>query len=730
MSTQEEKEIIEKWQERFENIAKYNDLGALQYIAYDVRHDAEKCPKVARQLVNMTINAINTPEAKNKVVYHDYERSLADSMLDSNTRGILEMGELDSRIFTDFLDFKLKNNYDFGISMDSVEEFLLPAIEEGKLSAKLLYDSTKQSMKMPASSLSNDDYDIKSYYRNKYYRNKCYILSECVAADSSLAKDFIKIAKELNRKDVDTTKLAYLKLSENLDKLPPDMATLLADNIEKRESYYDPKDAKAMFNIVRHDKKYLPQYQKMFYSPQTENDAIFVAKIYEDLQQKSQDNVSVEDYAKNRSTKTLTPEEGKMAKACEALLQEYKYRDALKVKIAKNYPSSAEKLDTNNENYIEMCVNNLEHPEKENIRSILNRLESVDAKTTEDFVAAVDFVHRRDMCKKICRDFDNAKNEEYHKEHDSDVHLLTIDVGQLSYGMAEAGIKDKETAEKVVDLFYHMNVRPDTYNSSYNNFYPENLKNMTDLEEWMYPVIVRAVRDGVVSPSRLGGGKDLFAACKAWRINSKMPKAIAEQVGEMSLAKRMVAGAIVDDMARAQIQAIKKDASKEELINRAAYRDDDTSFFASVEAGVNYNKELIPEFWKEMSKAQEMSFAEAMKTYVPDTSINRKRFVAAMLEEMGVENTDDKYQQTYKNLEENGKFEEFLASDSKDLKLEKIKQNKAKVQENSAKKKSIRERLAERGILPEAGKHGEGHQIKVPSKDMSQFKEFVDGKTR
>ena len=106
MSTQEEKEIIEKWQERFENIAKYYDLGALQYIAYDVRHDAEKCPKVARQLVNMTINAITTPELKDKVVFHNYERSLADSLLDSNTDAILEMGELDSRIFTDFLDFK------------------------------------------------------------------------------------------------------------------------------------------------------------------------------------------------------------------------------------------------------------------------------------------------------------------------------------------------------------------------------------------------------------------------------------------------------------------------------------------------------------------------------------------------------------------------------------------------------------------------------------------------
>ena len=209
-----------------------------------------------------------------------------------------------------------------------------------------------------------------------------------------------------------------------------------------------------------------------------------------------------------------------------------------------------------------------------------------------------------------------------------------------------------------------------------------------------------------------------------------MPKAIAEQIGEMSLARRMVAGAIVDDMGREQVRLHYKDAPH---LQPDYWLIEDPLYFPRM----NHNKELIPEFWKEMSKAQEMSFGEAMKTYVPDTPINRKRFVAAMLEEMGVENTEAKYQQTYKNLEENGKFEEFLASDSKEDRLErveKIKQNKAKVQEKSTKERSaretIRERLAKRGILPETGKHGEGHKIKIPSKDMSQFKTFVDETTR
>ena len=271
------------------------------------------------------------------------------------------------------------------------------------------------------------------------------------------------------------------------------------------------------------------------------------------------------------------------------------------------------------------------------------------------------------------------------------------------------------------------------HGSKGRNFYPQDLKDMTDLEEWMYPVIQRAVRDGVVAPSRLGEGKDLFAACKAWNINPKMPKAIAEQVGEMSLAKRMIAGAIVDDMARAQIKTLKENNPDNYVIQGASWISEDSSYFANVKAGMNHNKELIPEFWKEMSKAQEMSFGEAMKTYIPNTPINRKRFVAAMLEEMGVENTEAKYQQTYKNLEENGKFEEFLASDSKEQKLERIKQNKAKVQEKSTKKKSIREaireRLAKKNIIPETGAFGEGHKI-TANKDMSQFKAFVDKKSR
>lgn len=730
MSTQEEKEIIEKWQERFENIAKYNDLGALQYIAYDIEQDAEKCPEVTRQLVSMTLNAIDKLDTK-KCAF----------MLRENLSGIKSLSKFDDKVLEDVLKLADKREINFDIDADDCarDEFIL-AMNEGKISPKLL-----------ANNLSLDSSDA---------------LALCVAKDPSLADDFWKYYK-FKREQITQNKaksieyidyISYMirqdyerkqnfsyqpetlyQLSKQLDKLPEKMTPWLLDEVE-RVDYWRNEEMKnkTLFNVVRHDPKYLMKFKENGHALLNNKDAEFVAKLYEDLQNKVPDTLTEKDVKKNRPVKvlkdalmdSLTIEEQKFSKTCEDLLKGYERKGELKIILAKKYPLSAEALGIENSDYIDMCINNLEHPEKENIPSIFNRLEATEAKTYEDFAAAVDFVRRRDMCKKVCRDFDNAKNEEYHKEHGNDVRLLTIDAGQLSYGMAEAGIKDKETAEKVVDLFYNMNARPATYGSPYNNFYPENLKNITDLEDWMYPVIERAVRDGVVSPSRLGGGKDLFAACKAWRINSKMPKAIAEQVGEMSLAKRMVAGAIVDDMAKAQIKSLKENNPDDYLIQLGSWMPEDSSYFANVKAGMNYNKELIPEFWKEMSKAQEMSFAEAMKTYIPNTPINRKRFVAAMLEEMGVENTDDKYQQTYKKLEESGKFEEFLASDSKDLKLEKIKQNKAKVQENSTKKKSIRERLAERGILPETGKHGEGHQIKVPSKDMSQFKEFVDGKTR
>lgn len=714
MSTQEGQEIIEKWKEELASyekfIQRYGEDGRkgeyhvepvlTRYSLWQLIFDAKDHPEVARELSTMFLNAIDKLSAKER-----------DRMLSENLYNISLLSRSDYRILDDVLKFADERKIKLYIDGEDCDrnKFIL-AMNEGKISPKLLMKN-----------LSNGSLDAMAF---------------CVAKDPSLVEGFFKADKAVKEDKDRYYKYEYnpkalYQLSTQLDKLPEKMTPWLVDEIEKSKlwkGWYQ----ETLFNVAHHNPKYLVKFNEMGYALSHDKDAIFVAKLYEDLQNRVQDTLTEKDVKKNRPTSSLTKEEQELSKSCEDLLKGYKDRVALKAKLAKKYPMSAETLGVNNDDYISMCINNLENPENENIRSILNRLEAMEAKTFEDFVDAVDFVHRRDLCKKACYALSKAENDKYKEEYPNGI--IVIREGPLSYDMAEAGIKDKKTAEKVVELFYNLNERPATYESPYNKFYPEDLIDMTDMEEWMYPVIRRAVYDGMVSPRRLGGGKDLFAACKAWNINPKMPKAIAEQVGEMSLAKRMVAGAIVDDMARAQIKAIKENKDNVELINKAIdVSPNNTSFFARVYAGMNHNKELIPEFWKEMSKAQEMSFGEAMKTYIPDTPINRKRFVAAMLEEMGVENTEAKYQQTYKNLEENGKFEEFLASDSKEQKLERIKQNKAKVQEKSTKKKSIREaireRLAKKNIIPETGAFGEGHKI-TANKDMSQFKAFVDEKSR
>ena len=386
------------------------------------------------------------------------------------------------------------------------------------------------------------------------------------------------------------------------------------------------------------------------------------------------------------------------------------------VKNAKKFPNLVNSCTESGKlPYVKMCLDNLENPQKENIGSLLNRLETKEAKDFQDFQEALDFVHRRDMCKKACVAFNKAASKE--KGIDN---FIAVDAGQLSYSMAEANIKDPQTAQKVVDLFSKMNERPATHQSEYNTFYPDSLVNMVNLEDWMLPVIKQAAYEGTINPSRLGSDVNLFAACKAWKINPRMPRAVAEQVGEMPLAKRMIAGSIIAKMVKQEIQK----AEEEEKISGYLHRFNTKylSFVASNRLGVNDNKKLIPEFWQEMAKAQEMSFTEAMKTYIPDTTINRKRLVAAVLEEMGIENSSQKYKSAYKKMEQEGAFEKFLKPrDAQNDSRAKIEQHREEVREVSA----ARKRLAEKGIIPETGKHGEGHQIKIPAKDMSDFKSFV-----
>ena len=520
----EAQEIIDKWKKELADYEDSDILGRIDVATYMYR-DTKKHPEIARELSNMLLKTID------KSTLGNHSR-----LLKNNIGGFTQLSTLDSKVLDDVFRFADKKEMWLSIYVDSDDNknYFISAMNEGKISPKLLMEN-----------LSYDSLDAKAL---------------CVAKDPSLANEFLESDRFVKEKshieDFAYQPETLYQLSTQLDKLSKEMTPWLVNEVGQSDYWmrFDLKQ-KTLFNVVCHDTSYLPKVQKKGLRILNSKDAEFVAKLYEDMQNRVPD-LSAKDIKKNQSVNvlkdalndTLSLEEKKFLQSCEELLQGYKDRATLKVKLSKQYPMAAQTLDVGEDDYVTMCVNNLEHPEKENIRSILNRLEATEAKTYDDFAAAVDFVHRRDMCKKVCRDFDKAKNEEYQKRQGLADRLLTIDPGQLSYGMAEAGIKDKETAEKVVEMFYNLNDRPETYGSPYNTFYPDALVKLVDkpLEDWMYPVVKDAVRHNLVRADNLGSGVDLFAACKAWEINPYMPKAVAEEVGEMSLARRMVAGSIMD----------------------------------------------------------------------------------------------------------------------------------------------------------------------------------------
>ena len=708
----EAQEIIDKWKKELADYEDSDILGRIDVATYMYR-DTKKHPEIARELSNMLLKTID----KSKLGNHS-------RLLKNNIGGFTQLSTLDSKVLDDVFRFADKKEMWLSIYVDSDDNknYFISAMNEGKISPKLLMEN-----------LSYDSLDAKAL---------------CVAKDPSLANEFLESDRFVKEKshieDFAYQPETLYQLSTQLDKLPKEMTPWLVNEVGQSDYWmrFDLKQ-KTLFNVVCHDTSYLPKVQKKGLRILNSKDAEFVAKLYEDMQNRVPD-LSAKDIKKNQSVNVLKDalrdnlslEDKQFLKSCEELLQGYKDRAALKVKLSKQYPMAAQTLDVGEDDYVTMCVNNLEHPEKENIRSILNRLDATEAKTYDDFAAAVDFVHRRDMCKKVCRDFDKAKNEEYQKRQGLADRLLTIDPGQLSYGMAEAGIKDKETAEKVVEMFYNLNDRPETYGSPYNIFYPDALVKLVDkpLEDWMYPVVKDAVRHNLVRADNLGSGVDLFAACKAWEINPYMPKAVAEEVGEMSLARRMVAGSIMDKILKEELQEARADENSRYYKWKNKY----FSYYAE-ERNVNKSstgKEIIPEFWKEMGRAQEMSFAEAMKTYIPNTSINRKRFASAMLEEMGIEATPESFKQAYDKLEKGDKFEEFLAAKGEDhtvvnpkmmLKAAKARKaiKEAKAQDEVSKDATPRERLAQKGIIPAKGKFGEGHKVKPSVKDMSQFADYT-----
>ena len=278
---------------------------------------------------------------------------------------------------------------------------------------------------------------------------------------------------------------------------------------------------------------------------------------------------------------------------------------------------------------------------KENIGSLLNRLEAKNAETFADFQDARDFVARRDMCMRACLSFAKEKQQEFAAQDPEtwNGHTIGLDSKQLSYEMAEAGIDDFKTAKRVAQLFYTLNERPETYGSEYNAYYPNDLLPIAKsnvMQDWMYPVMIDAIRNEVLSTSegRMPSERTLFDCCKAWKVCPKMPQRLAKEVGTYSLKGRMLAGAIFEKMV------------EEGKTTLQEWRE---------------NKELHQKFYEELNRAQKMSREKAFKQYIPDTPVNRKRLIGMGMEEKGIENTPENFKALYREAREKGIFDKMLA---------------------------------------------------------------------
>lgn len=367
------------------------------------------------------------------------------------------------------------------------------------------------------------------------------------------------------------------------------------------------------------------------------------AKIYEDEYKKA--SYGVDENNLKQKNVVLEKENNEIMDTIKTKILENSVAKPVQVWLVKNaqkYPNLvSDCLKTTELPYVEMCIKNIENPEKENIGSLLNRLEVKEAKTFEDFQDAQDFVARRDMCMRACRTYDNEKQKEFHAEHpkEDNVRLATFDRSQLSYDMAEVGIDDFKTAKRVAKLFYTLNERPETYGSDYNQYYPQALLPIAKsdvMQDWMYPVMMDAIEKGglTISEGRMPSERTLFDCCKAWKINPAMPQRLAKFVGTHSLKGRMLAGAIFDKM------VTDGKTTPEE------WRD---------------NKVLHEKFYEELARAEKMPREKAFQQYIPNTPVNRKRVIGMGMEEKGIENTPENFKALYKEAREQGVFEKLLA---------------------------------------------------------------------
>ena len=373
------------------------------------------------------------------------------------------------------------------------------------------------------------------------------------------------------------------------------------------------------------------------------------AKIYEDEYKKA--SYGIDENNLKQKNVVLEKENNEIMDTIKTkILEKDYYSDDISkpvqvwlVKNAQKYPNLvSDCLKTAELPYVEMCIKNIENPEKENIASLLNRLEAkennayrdfyenrpkdseekFDSKkyqkslTFADFQDAQDFVARRDMCMRA-----------------------TGGEKQLSYDMAELGVSDFKTAKRIEGLFWALNDRPETYGSSYNQYYPAQLLPIAKsnvMQDWMYPVMMDAIEKGglTISEGRMPSERTLFDCCKAWKINPAMPQRLAKFVGTHSLRGRMLAGAIFDKMV------------EEGKTTLEEWRD---------------NKILHEKFYEELARAEKMPREKAFQQYIPNTPVNRKRVVGMGMEEKGIENTPENFKSLYRQMREQGIFEKMLA---------------------------------------------------------------------
>ncbi|MBR6663581.1 MAG: hypothetical protein IKL33_02010, partial [Alphaproteobacteria bacterium] len=373
------------------------------------------------------------------------------------------------------------------------------------------------------------------------------------------------------------------------------------------------------------------------------------AKIYEEYASRSNDreellgqkNVALGDDKKE--TEIMTTIKDKILENGKSYYNDNisKPVQAWLVKNAKKYPNLVNDILKEKElPYVEMCIRNVENPEKENIASLLNRLETKEAKSFEDFQDAQEFVTRRDMCMRGCLSFVKEREQELRAQYpDYTGDFVILNSKKFSYEIAEAGIGDFKTAKRVAQLFCALNERPEAYNSSYNTYYPKDLLPIAKsevMQEWMYPVMMEAIGKGslTMSEGRMPSERTLFDCCKAWKICPEMPQRLAKEVGNYSLRGRMLAGAVFEHMCE------KGNTTPQE------WRE---------------NKELHQKFYEELDRAQKMPKDKAFKQYIPNTPVNRKRLVAMGMEEKGIENTPDNFRELYQTMREKGVFEKTLA---------------------------------------------------------------------